>query len=152
MTKRLDAHGQPDSLINAARRMRRMLNELLGLCRGIILDGVVSETEVTGLAEWIRTHDEVLDAWPADVIAARLERILADGIIDDDERSELQLLLEEVTGSDAETAALESRATTLPLDDPPPTIEILHRSFCFTGRFYFGTAVALALDKWDHEH
>ena len=53
-------------------------------------------------------------------------------------REDLKFLLEQITGSDAETAALEDRATELPLNSPPPEIIIPDRMFCFTGKFYFG--------------
>lgn len=134
-----DADGQPPAGINAAHRARRDMDQLLGLCKGIILDGAVHDTEVTAIEEWLRHHPDVRTTWPADVVAGRIERILADGEITDEERDDLRILLEQVTGSDAETASQADRASTLPLDDPQPAVEWAGRAFCFTGRFYFGS-------------
>jgi hypothetical protein len=99
-----DAHGQPPAGIHADHRARRSMDELIGFCKGIIMDGVVQETEVTAIAEWLKHHPDVHTTWPADVVAARVQRILGDGVITSDERDDLRQLLEQVTGSDAETA------------------------------------------------
>jgi NAD-dependent DNA ligase len=111
----------------------------LTLCKGVIFDGVVLETEVTAIAQWLEHHPEVQEVWPADVVVRRVQRILHDGMVEDEEREDLRELLMEVTGSDAESAALENQASTLPLDNPAPTIHVPDSAFCFTGRFYFGT-------------
>ena len=135
----LDAHGQPPGLLNAARRIARAVDELLGLCKGVILDGVVSEDEAIALHQWIDTHREVSREWPADVLADRLDRIFEDAIVTDEERDDLKHLLEQIAGGDPETVALGNLATTLPLDDPPPNMIFEDHAFCFTGRFFFGT-------------
>jgi len=135
----LDEHGQPPAWLNVAGRARRSIDELLGLCKGVIFDGVVLETEVTAIAQWLTHHPDVWDVWPADAVARRVQRILQDGIVEDEEREDLRELLMQVTGSGAETAALEDQATTLPLDTPAPRIRVANSTFCFTGRFYFGT-------------
>ncbi|MBF0170686.1 MAG: BRCT domain-containing protein [Nitrospinae bacterium] len=63
--------------------------------------------------------------------------IVEDGVIDDDERTELFELLNQTVG-EPHTHPGESLSSTLPLDHPAP--EVLHdkRIFCFTGRFAFG--------------
>ncbi len=100
-------------------------------------------------------HPDTALTWPADVIARRLERILEDGIITSDERDDLQILLGQVTGSDAASAALANRASGLPLDEPAPTIEFEGRAFCFTGKFYYGmrrSCQAAVADRGGESH
>lgn len=38
-----------------------------------------------------------------------------------------------------ELKEVDNVATTLPLDRPSPVVEIPEKTFCFTGRFVFGT-------------
>lgn len=109
-------------------------NELIGICRGVIWDGVVTDQEIVRLDDWCRTFPEVYDTFPGDVLARRIRAALADGLIEDDERRDLQAVLEELVGSRDEA----DRATTLPLTDPAPRIEIQDRRFCLTGSFMFG--------------
>ena len=44
-----DDHGQPDAAINVERRVRRDMAEMLGLCKGVLVDGEVSEEEAFAL-------------------------------------------------------------------------------------------------------
>ena len=135
----LDAHGQPLSHdLNRARRIDRDIHEMLGLCKGIIVDGVVSEAEAAALRAFLDRRPEIRSQWPANVIAVRLERVFADGFVDNDERAELTELLTDVTGARGPaTEALQCGAT-LPLDRPAPVLEFAGRTFLFTGRFAYG--------------
>src|SRR4051794_38528281 len=93
----LDADGQPLCLAwNFQRRIDAGIDELIGLIRGILADGEVSEAEAVTLAAWTLKHSEIVTDWPVNVIAARLDRIFADGRIDDAERQDLRELLAEV--------------------------------------------------------
>lgn len=138
MATPLNQHGQPGPAFNLSLRMRRSIDELLGLCKGVILDGEVSETEAIALHQWVQTHPDAANEWPADVLARRLDQIFEDAIVTRQERNDLLLLLEEITGGDPEEVALGNRSTTLPLDDPPPPVAFMGRSFCFTGKFFYG--------------
>jgi len=80
MTGFLDTDGQSAPGFNQHLRARRTLDEMLGLCKGIILDGEVLETEATALAQWIERHPDVQSCFPANVIYKRLRRVFADGV------------------------------------------------------------------------
>jgi len=93
------------------RIRRREISEMLGICRGIIVDGLVSAAEVEFLKNWLCTHPQAAGAFPGSVIAARLNRIYADGVVSDEERADLFSLLQDVTGQ--ETTADTTVPTTL---------------------------------------
>ena len=119
------------------RIRRREISEMLGLCRGIIADGVVATEEVQFLKNWITAHPLAASAFPGSAIAARLLRIYADGVITDEERADLLALLQDATGQSSIQAV--TAPTTLPLDAPAPSVVFAARSFCFTGKFVSGT-------------
>jgi len=135
-----DPHGQPyQVLFNRAGRTERDLSELLGLAKGMLVDGVVTTEEATYLRAWCVNHPDAIDHWPANQIAARLTRCLADGQIDDAERLDLHDLLSALVGGTASLVLGYEAATTLPLDDPAPALSWAHHVYVFTGRFAYGT-------------
>lgn len=137
----LDPHGQPfNVLFNRARRTERDLTEMLGLAKGMLVDGVVTDDEARYLQAWGANHPDALCQWPLNLIFARLEQSFSDGRIDEAERRELQELLAALVGGTASLLLGYEGATTLPLDTPPPLIcwgpdEV----YVFTGRFAYGT-------------
>ena len=140
MSTPLDQHGQPVAWgRNAHRRLERDISELLGLAKGILADGQISEAETVLLDEWVQSHPERVTCWPCDQIAGRLRTVLADGIIEDEERSDLAELLAQLVGGDAGIIDGDNAATTLPLDRPPPSVVYPSRLFVLTGKFAYGT-------------
>ena len=136
---RTDEHGQPSSAINVERRVRRDMAEMLGLCKGVLVDGEVSEEEAFALMTWAEEHPDLALAWPGNVLYRRLRKIFDDGHASVLERVDLSGLLRELVGGGAGTIGGETATTGLPLDDPQPSLEIPDRVFVFTGRFAYGT-------------
>ena len=62
-----------------------------------------------------------------------------DGVIDDAERADLKLLLDQLVSGELSAVCNTDAASTLPLDQPPPTIEWIDMTYVFTGKFAFGT-------------
>lgn len=123
---------------NRARVDDRQMSELIGIGRGMIADGVLTDTEVAYLEKWLAATETATTNPMILALNARLADIMSDGVIDADERLELFETLNSLTGSDFETGeALKS--TTLPLCDPAPAIRFDDRRFTFTGSFVFGT-------------
>lgn len=121
-----------------ARIQDRLIDELIGISRGVIADGVVDEQEAIFIGQWIEQHREVADKWPVNVLYARLVEMLKDGILSSDEQKELLATLRDLTGGSS-LFQQPNRSTTLPLDKPPPEVAFDGKSFCLTGRFAFGT-------------
>lgn len=122
-----------------AHYVDRSFDELVGFIRGIVADGHVSDLEAIRLAAWMNGNPVVAQAWPGNVIADRLQRIFADGVIDEEERTELTQLLEELTGGVPIVGEAPEAPTALPLCRPAPTVVYAPgRQFVFTGTFAFG--------------
>lgn len=123
--------------IHADRIVKRQIDELVGLAKGALLDGVVDQNEAEGILGWLDANAECLDTWPASVLYDRLRAMLADGVLDADEAGELLGLLMQIAApAGVGVAAVPS---TLPLTAPAPEILYTGRSFCFTGVFEFGS-------------
>jgi hypothetical protein len=110
--------------------------QLVGLCRGILADRELRDSEVVTLDQWLAEHAAALPEWPCQLLAQRVKGILADGVVEESERIELLAFLNQVTG---ESSGRSDAPTTLPLTSPPPFIEYVGRTFCLTGTFIYGS-------------
>ena len=124
----------------ALRIQDRLIDELIGICRGVIADGIIDESEAIFLGQWIENHREVADRWPANIVYARVTEMLRDGVLDRSEQAELLTTLRELTG-DVSPLQEPNRSTALPLTKPEPEVEFKGRNFCLTGKFVFGSLV-----------
>ncbi len=136
----IDDHGQPIiRTFNAARLNDRMIDELIGLCRGVLFDGAVSELEANALLRWMESNREISQHWPANILYRRIARMMSDQHLDPAEQRELIETLTEITGAPASDASVKSGSTGLPLCKPLPVVSFPGRLFCFTGKFVSGT-------------
>jgi len=142
LTTRTDLHGQPLRLFraNAENNASKAIDQLSGICAGILADGVVNDAEVAFFSEWVRRFAPLELGWPFSDIVSRVERIFADGRCDESERRELQSVMEALCGYTSESEPAENYSTSLPLDEPLPTPVIFpDQKFVITGRFAYGT-------------
>ena len=136
---KLGAHGQPiNHTWNASRLADRSIDELIGLCKGFTADGTISEDEVNYLTSWLNTNQHAIDVWPANAIIARINQILIDKIIDEEERADLFQLLAEVVGQAKNGGPAPNSSTSLPLTKPAPPVFFTNHRFCLTGKFVMG--------------
>ena len=136
----LDPHGQPMSTaFNRKMRRERDITELLGIAKGVLADGVVVDDEVRFLNQWAINHPDGLNEFPVNLIFSRLAHIYSDGHVDDEERVELQDLLEKLVGGTESLLLGYDASSKLPLCDPPPLVSWFQEVFVFTGKFAFGT-------------
>lgn len=70
----------------------KSLDQLVGLCRGILADQRITTQEVYYLSEWLQDSG-ITNQWPASEIAEKVEKILEDGLVTMEEKKELQELL-----------------------------------------------------------
>jgi len=112
---------------------------LLGLVHGILADGVLNAREVLALNAWLGNHEELLDDWPANIIAKRVRDILADGKITHAEAEDLGDTLTRVLGwGFCSSEKLDPLAANETLE-PFQLVVIPGRSFLLSGRFLYGT-------------
>ncbi|ACS80199.1 BRCT domain-containing protein [Maridesulfovibrio salexigens] len=129
------------SRFNVAMREDRDADELLGLCRGILADGIVVEAEARFLLNWLNEHDTCLCHWHGSILKERLDEYLADGVWTEEEQENFCELAKKVVGMDTEAdepMPTKTGATTLPLSDPLPVMEFEERNFVVTGKFATG--------------
>lgn len=127
---------------NQNRIDTRSIQALMGICSGLVADDNLNDKEIYYLRGWLLEHQSIRDQWPVSVIHFKIQEILADGVITNEERQSLVLRLQELTGnffSDTGSAATEGQV--LPLDDDP-SIFFNGMSYCFTGEFLYGTRAA----------
>lgn len=138
MSTQTDGNGQPSNLqFNATRRAERDVSEFLGLAKGVLADGTVVEAEAHAVRDWILAHPDASDRWPLNALTGRLQRIFADGHVDDMEREDLASLLADVVGGRATVVAGHDTTTNVPIDQPPPSLRWTGSVFVFTGKFVF---------------
>lgn len=117
----------------------RQIDELIGIIKGVLADGMVSQGEVEFLLSWMDTNRRAAHLWPAKVLYPRLAAAMADGKLDLEEESEiLELLTKTVGGNTAPQFGNASDSTRLPFTEPAQPIQFAGQLFCFTGKFNSG--------------
>src|SRR5437588_661899 len=109
-----DDHGQPIRLFkaNLENNVSKAIDQLSGICSGVLADGTVSETEARFFADYVRKFAAYEPVWPFTDILAHVEQAKPE----------------------------ETYSATLPLDSPLPSpILFPERNFVVTGRFAYGT-------------
>jgi len=137
-----DAHGQPIRLFRAREEnnVAKAIDQLTGICTGILADGIVSPKEVEFFASWMQKFTPLEPIWPFTDILKRVEKIFADGRASEDECEELRGVMEALCGYTNQADPAETYSTSLPLNNPPPDPVIFkERVFNITGKFAFGT-------------
>jgi hypothetical protein len=121
-----------------ARLADRDVDELLGICKGVVADGSVNEAELRFIVSWVEAHPTLGSTWPCCQIAERIESALADAELTAEEANEIGAFLRAIVAPVQDPAELHFRTATLPLDAPTTPIEFLGKRFCFTGTFAMG--------------
>ncbi len=128
----------------SARVSDRSVDELIGLCRGILADGRIVQAEAEFLLQWMAANQANCMQWPMNMLYGRLCEMLEDSYFDSSEETELIELLKKFTGGElppeeiANGGLVVSYSSSLPLDQPIPKIIFSDKSFCFTGEMCFG--------------
>lgn len=121
-----------------ARLDDRLVNELIGLCHGLLADGTIDQGESQFLLRWVESNRVVTANPLVNAIYQRLTDMLHDNKLDDDEQKELvESIVAFVGGAPMPDGV--NYATTLPITRPEPGIALPGARFCFTGTFAFGT-------------
>lgn len=127
---------------NQARMDRRSADALVGLAAGIASDGVVKESEAKFLHNWLEANLAHLEDPVVNLLYRRLNDMLADGVLDSDEASELLGMLHSFAGLTVEKPTPTEHTFTapndLPLNDPFPDLEWNGNVYLFTGVMAYG--------------
>lgn len=124
--------------IRAKDTSDRKVDELIGICRGIMADGNINKKEAEYLLSWVESNREFAQSYPFNIIYTRVSSMLSDNVFDDEEKQELLEIMVKLTGGEIIGDDTESMSSTLPLCVPFPTIVFSGSSFVFTGIFTTG--------------
>jgi NAD-dependent DNA ligase len=134
----LDGHGQPVIRYGAKRIQDRDMDELIGICRGIIADEVVVEQEARFLLRWLNKRRESIDTWHGQLLYDRVKEYLSDGVWSADEQKNFSQLVKKFVGVDGRDPVEAGRSCQLPVDNPQPEIIFQEKVFVATGKFATG--------------
>lgn len=115
----------------------RQIDELIGLARGIAADGDLNQAEVEFLQKWLAANSVVSEQPIIRTLYQRINEVLADGVLDEDEKVSLLDTLNSFANRDFELGEI-LKSSTLPLCDPAPTLSFAGKVYCFTGTFSYG--------------
>jgi NAD-dependent DNA ligase len=119
-----------------ANDMKRSLGALVGIAQGVICDGELSDKEIAYLNRWLLENDAIANAWPGDVVHARIRSVLADGVVTEIERAHLVETLTQLIGGSLDQLAESTHVTNLAFDDIE-RVEFDQAKFCLTGDFVY---------------
>src|SRR6266850_2745170 len=123
MSDELDSDGQPLELgFNWNRRKDSRTDELIGLCRGVLADGVLVQREAEYVLDWLTRNPPVLKTYLGRELEKGLTTALSDGELSPDEEERVVDLLLKVVGGTPQKSRDASFSSDLPLDQPPPVI------------------------------
>jgi len=124
---------------NAKRLNDRDTAELMGICRGVLADGILTTTEIVFIIKWLESKPDLLIQWPSDELYIHLGTAMNNyefnhGVLNGDEEKFLLDFLCGLTGMGQQED--DTKATIiLPFSNPMPDIEFEGNGFCFSGKF-----------------
>ena len=116
----------------------RQIDELIGIAKGVLADGYLDDREIMFLQKWLVANQHITNNSLVNTLLERLADVLADGIVDPNERADLFSTLSSLCREDFELGEA-LKAASLPLCTPTPKISFQGMRFCFTGTFVFGS-------------
>lgn len=115
----------------------RQIDTLIGLSKGLLADGVLVQSEAEFLRNWLIQNSQTQNPIIMNLLE-RVEAMLSDGVLDEEETQELFSILSVINGDESELGEL-AKPSTLPLDQPYPDIIFEEQNFLCTGTFAYGT-------------
>lgn len=129
----INSDSLPKSFYNMARNEEKSVDEFIGLAKGLLVNGELTDNAIKTLKNWIKANPYLAENYPLDIFKKAIAKVKLKSITDEDRKTIFDLLTKIVGGEQL----IENQSTKLPLDDPQPEIEIKDHSFCFTGVFTF---------------
>jgi NAD-dependent DNA ligase len=118
--------------------LNRSLGALIGIAQGLICDNQLNDSEIDFLQKWLESNDVISTAYPGDVLYSRIQNVIADGVITNDERIYLIDALQQLIGGTLEELADNTHVSSLAIDNVNE-ISFEGKRFLLTGDFVFGS-------------
>ena len=115
----------------------KQTHEVIGLARGLLADGHLNDAEIQFLQRYLAASDAAHENPLISKLILRIDEVLADGVVTEEERSDLTSVMTALTANDFELGEV-LKSTSLPLCDPAPQLNFSGARMCFTGTFTFG--------------
>ena len=128
-----------NTLLDKRRLMDRQTDELIGICKGILFDGIVTFDEARNLSAWFEANPYARDAWPGKALYAELSGMLGNGALSSGDERLLLILLGNIIGLPDVVSDGGNASTQLPLTVPAPEVKFINSLFVLTGNFSIGT-------------
>lgn len=116
------------------------IQNLHGLCYGIIANNRVTDVEINQLMAWLEDHSILRGTYPFDEIYSLVYSITEDGVITEDERNTLKAFFSEFIDTrdsynlnENELAELRDHYSIQGICAVHPEIKVPEHVFCFTG-------------------
>lgn len=116
----------------------RQIDTLIGLSKGLLADGKVDQSEAEFLHTWLIQSRQTTDNPVIINLLSKVDAMLEDDLLDTEESAELLSILHKITGEPSEVGEL-AKTTSLPVDEPAPSILFEGNHFLFTGTCVYGT-------------
>lgn len=116
----------------------RQIDTLIGLSKGLAADGKVDQAEAEFLLSWLVQNRQASENPIIENLLNKVSEMLEDGILDEEESKELLSILHSITGESSEIGEL-AKTSSLPINEPLPSVVFQDNSFLFTGTCAFGT-------------
>lgn len=114
------------------------INELLGFLNGILADNKLNEDEFLTLKNWLDSNGHLADIFPVNILLPRIEKILEDGIIDEEELDDLLEVLKQITGVRHNETGEVDGAIAEVFSKSIYEFDHQGKNICFTGKFVSG--------------
>lgn len=116
----------------------RQIDTLIGISKGLVADGKVDQAESEFLLSWLIQSRQTTDNPVIINLLNKVDAMLEDGVLDEEESKELFVLLHKLTGEPSEIGEL-AKTTSLPINKPMPSMAFNGKVFLFTGTCAYGT-------------
>ena len=118
-------------IFNSARLKAANVNELYGLCLGILADGYVDHSEVEFLLAWLDARPHLLNDPVVNEMVTIILKAIENGIDSDAQSTILEALLS-FTGAPTPSKTHSSAPSDLPLCESLPRVELKGTVFCLS--------------------
>lgn len=116
----------------------RQVDTLIGLSKGLAADGKVDQAEAEFLLSWLVQNRQASENPLIENLLNKVSEMLEDGVLDKEESEELLKILHSISGESSEIGEL-AKTSSLPINEPLPSVVIHDNTFLFTGTCAFGT-------------
>lgn len=122
------------------------LSELIGILSGISADGIINDSEIEYLSDWLKQNKSIFKDWPASELAHRIQTIISDDYVSDEEMQELSSIIQEVTGRNFSDSEFAHGMGIEFLEDKIESLDLNEKNVCFSGRFVSSSRTLLKVN------